>query len=394
MSPESIFVELECACLTKDGESVCGDEFQCMRLNNEERTIAVLSDGLGSGIKASLLANMTSTMALSFVRSNMDILQSAETIMDTLPVCEVRKISYATFTIFDVLIGGSTRVVEMGNPPFIHLRNNCDLNCERRVLVSDRWPDRQMEVSQLKVVAGDRLIAFSDGVTQAGLGRVGNKFGWRREGALEFIQGLVTADPAISARELSQAVVTAARRFNHDGKCHDDTSCMVMYLRRPRWLRLLSGPPFHEKNDADFARLAQTAPGKVIIAGGTTANLISRELQRPVEVDLKLAMKAGKLPPPAKMRDIDLVSEGILTLTETAQRLESGNMSGMPLAAQQMIDLLLDSDVIEMIIGTRVNEAHQDPSLPMDLDIRRNMMRRLKDILESKYRKTVITRYF
>lgn len=394
--PNDVFVEMECFQLCHDGEIVCGDDFLFERLEQENRHLAVLSDGLGSGIKANLLACMTTTMALEFVRSNMDVLLSAETIMDTLPVCEVRRISYATFSIFDLQIGGKSRIIEMDNPPFIHLRNGKDLKVSRQTMVSERWPDRRVQLAEIYAITGDRLIAFSDGVAQAGLGQPGCKFGWRREGALEFIQAEVAKDPAISARELSQRVVYAARNHNKDNRCIDDISCMVIYLRKPRRLRLLTGPPFRPESDAAYAELVRDFDGKIILSGGTTANIVSRELKRPIDVDMKLVMKAGTLPPPARMAGVDLVSEGILTLTDVVQRLEADPplTTPVPLAAKQMIDLFRESDEIEFIVGTKVNEAHQDPSLPMDLEIRRNIVRRLKSVLENKYRKRVLMRYF
>ena len=204
--PNDVFVEMECFQLCHDGEIVCGDDFLFERIEQENRHLAVLSDGLGSGIKANLLACMTTTMALEFVRSNMDVLLSAETIMDTLPVCEVRRISYATFSIFDLQIGGKSRIIEMDNPPFIHLRNGKDLKVSRQSMVSDRWPDRRVQLAEIYAITGDRLIAFSDGVAQAGLGQPGCKFGWRREGALEFIQAEVAKDPAISDGQLLHGV--------------------------------------------------------------------------------------------------------------------------------------------------------------------------------------------
>lgn len=162
----------------------------------------MLSDGLGSGIKANLLASMTTTMAMKFIRSDMDVLQSAEIIMDTLPVCEIRKISYATFTVFDLQIGGKSRIIEMDNPPFIHLRNNKDLQVKRQSMVSERWPDRRVQLAELYAITGDRLIAFSDGVTQAGLGQPGYKFGWRREG----VPRLYPAEGLRSARIFRRAI--------------------------------------------------------------------------------------------------------------------------------------------------------------------------------------------
>ena len=394
--PNDVFVEMECFQLCHDGEIVCGDDFLFERIEQENRHLAVLSDGLGSGIKANLLACMTTTMALEFVRSNMDVLLSAETIMDTLPVCEVRRISYATFSIFDLQIGGKSRIIEMDNPPFIHLRNGKDLKVSRQSMVSDRWPDRRVQLAEIYAITGDRLIAFSDGVAQAGLGQPGCKCGWRREGALEFIQAEVAKDPAISARELSQRVVYAARNHNKDNRCIDDISCMVIYLRKPRRLRLLTGPPFRPESDAAYAELVRNFDGKIILSGGTTANIVSRELKRPIDVDMKLVMKAGNLPPPARMEGVDLVSEGILTLTDVVQRLEADPplSTPEPLVSKQMIELFRESDEIEFIVGTKVNEAHQDPSLPMDLEIRRNIVRRLKTVLENKYRKRVLMRYF
>ncbi len=394
--PNDVFVEMECFQLCHDGEIVCGDDFLFERLEQENRHLAVLSDGLGSGIKANLLACMTTTMALEFVRSNMDVLLSAEIIMDTLPVCEVRRISYATFSIFDLQIGGKSRIIEMDNPPFIHLRNGKDLKVSRQSMVSERWPDRRVQLAEIYAITGDRLIAFSDGVAQAGLGQPGCKFGWRREGALEFIQAEVAKDPAISARELSQRVVYAARNHNKDNRCIDDISCMVIYLRKPRRLRLLTGPPFRPESDTAYAELVRNFDGKIILSGGTTANIVSRELKRPIDVDMKLVMKAGNLPPPARMEGVDLVSEGILTLTDVVQRLEADPplTTPVPLAAKQMVDLFRESDEIEFVVGTKVNEAHQDPSLPMDLEIRRNIVRRLKTVLENKYRKRVLMRYF
>ena len=207
MNGDETFIEIECSQSIKTGESVCGDAFKTVRLDDENRHIAVLSDGLGSGIKACLLASMTTTMALEFIRKNMDVLPSAEIIMDTLPVCELRKISYATFSIFDILSGGKVRVIEMDNPKFIHLRNGKDVQWEAKTMVSEKWPDRKLGVTEFKAIAGDRIICFSDGVSQAGLGSPENKFGWRRDGALKFIQDVIAKEPSVSARELARSIL-------------------------------------------------------------------------------------------------------------------------------------------------------------------------------------------
>jgi hypothetical protein len=62
-------------------------------------------------------------------------------------------------------------------------------------------------------------------------------------------------------------------------------------------------------------------------------------------------------------------------------------------AATQLVEILCDSDVIQFVIGTRVNGAHQDPALPIDLEIRRNIIKRIQAVLVDRYRKKVSVEY-
>lgn len=389
-SPEQ-HVEIDFYQETKHGESVCGDNFKFVRLENENRYIVVLSDGLGSGIKASLLANMTTTMALKFIGCNMDIIQSAETIMDTLPICEFRKISYATFTIVDTCADGFTRVIEMGNPEYIHMRDGKDMVHEKKMLVSANWPDRQVFISEFKILPEDRLIICSDGVTQSGLGTQANKFGWRRKGCYEFAREKVDYHPDLSARDLSKMIVAQARIKNKAQVCTDDTSCAVIYFRTPRKMMLVTGPPFREKDDSSFARLMENFEGRKVICGGTTAQIIARELGRKIKTDWR-QYNSG-LPPPSKMDGVDMITEGILTLTETARYMESGEKLQTAEIVRQLVEIFHESDIINIVAGTKVNEAHQDPKLPVDLEIRRNIIKRIKVYLETNLLKKVNIQY-
>ncbi len=389
-----IFVEMECFQFTKTGQNACGDDYQLLTLEKENRSIAVLSDGLGSGIKAHLLANMTTTMGLHFLKNNRDILRSVETMMDSLPICEVRKISYATFSMADLRLDGITRIVEMGNPQYIQLRGDVEIPAQKhRQIVSSRWPDRAVDCYETRMEPGDRLIIASDGVTQAGMGHAPCKFGWQRSGELEFVREMVRRNPDISASELARLTALQAASLNPE-KIADDISCMVIYLRRPRLLRIITGPPFRKEHDARFAALAESGADSVVICGGTTASIIGRELHKSTAIDLQAVTGQDELPPPGEMPGVGVVTEGILTLSKVCSLMESGALENIPRAARAIINLVNDHDRIEFIVGTKVNEAHQDPNLPLELELRRNIVKRLSGILSGKYRKSVVTKYF
>jgi hypothetical protein len=352
--------------------------------------IAVLSDGLGSGIKANILANMTATMALRFVEANRDILSASQIIMDALPVCQVRKISYATFTIVDAALHGRTRIVEQGNPQSLLIRGGRQVALKSRVVSTPGWQERELSLSEFVSEPEDRLIVFSDGVSQAGLGSPEWKLGWRVQGCRDYILRQVKADPLISARKLCRLVVNEALRKEPEGRALDDISCAVFYFRRPRRSLVLTGPAFDSARDREVAAYLDGFAGRRVVCGGTTANIVARELGR--EVKTELPKRGCDLPPTSSMSGLDLVTEGILTLTRAAQYLET-SLGTNDDPASRLAALLIDSDQIEFLVGTRINEAHQDPKLPIDLEIRRNIIKRICKILEQRYLKETSIQY-
>ncbi len=391
-----LFVEMESFQFTKTGQAACGDDIQIKVLKDENRYLAVLSDGLGSGVKAHVLANMTTTMALRYLQSNMDTLQSVETIMDSLPVCEVRKISYSTFSMIDLRLGGITRIVEMGNPQYIQLRGTEEIQpLKHETIVSKHWPDRQVECYELKMEPGDRLIVSSDGVTQSGLGEGPQyRFGWRRSGEMTYARERIASNPEISSYSLARSIAYQAYGISKN-TCKDDISCMVIYMRKPRVMRLLTGPPFHKDHDIDFAKRADLGEDHTIVCGGTTANILERIIGRKVEIDISKLKRDDKLPPAGRLPGVAMVTEGILTLTRVCKALENSEPTdNLPATARKIIEMMRQHDKIEFVVGTKVNEAHQDPSLPQDLELRRGIIRRISAALNQKFRKETEITFF
>ena len=385
MTGES-FIDVDCCQQAKHGQVVAGDVFLSRKIKAEGRVISVLSDGLGSGVKAGVLANLTATMALRYTTAFVDVRKSAKTIMDTLPVCEQRKISYSTFTIVDLDEDGKTRVIEHGNPPLILLRGQCPVPIERASLTLEAWKDRVIYYSEFDTQLGDRIVFFSDGVSQSGLGRAGLPLGWGSDRVTSFLLRQVSADNEISAGELSHRLVGEA--VVNDGQAaKDDISCGVIYYRRPRRLLVITGPPFSRERDGELAGRVQTFDGRKVICGGTTAGIVSRLLGR--AVTMSLAQLDPEIPPAAVMEGVDLVTEGTITLAKVGEMLERGSAGELAHKnpATDLISLMLQSDIVEFVVGTRINEAHQDPNVPIELDLRRNIVRKIARLLETRYLK-------
>lgn len=290
-----IFIEVDCFQKNKAGNVVCGDSFMSQKLQDEGRIISVLSDGLGSGIKASVLSTMTVTMAMNYTAMNESILQTALSIINTLPQDMVRKISYSTFCIFDIDYLGNTKVIEYESPAVCLFRNGrlIDIHKEKIAVERNDLENTFLWVSEFKLEKEDRLICYSDGVSQSGMGSPTMPFGWD-EGVKRFIADLLQEHPDISAKETAHKIVLRAER-NDGYKLLDDTSCCVVYRRTPRNLLICLGPPYDGEKDRYLAEKVRDFQGKRVLCGGTTASIVSRELKRPLTVSLDMVDK--ELPP-------------------------------------------------------------------------------------------------
>jgi len=256
----------------------------------------VLSDGMGHGVKASVLATLTATMAINFTREHKEPEKTAEIIMKTLPVCSERKMNYSTFTIIDIEQNGKTTILEYENPECKIIRDKKIFIPEAKniTLTSENNCGKKIRVLSFNPVKGDRILFCTDGIAQSGMGTPRFPFGWGIDNVARYSIDMIKQSPQISARTLASKVLNMA--YRNDGfVSKDDSSCGIIYYREPRELLICTGPPYNKEDDSKLAGEVKAFKGKKIVMGATTGDIISRELDLKIEDVFKF--EDPELPP-------------------------------------------------------------------------------------------------
>lgn len=367
-------------------KKVCSGDIFLSERQPDGSVVAVLTDGLGSGQQANVCASLTATMAMEYMRAKIGLRRAATLIMDALPICPQRHITYSTFTMVHAFPEGEVRLIEYENPPAVLLRGTEVTDIPRTTYALPRWNGRHLSYATFQMQRGDRLFFCSDGITQAGLGEEGTPFGQGLERVIPWLQEAISIVEDVDAHVLCKGAADRATRLD-GGRAGDDTTAAMLHFRKPRITQMLTGCPFDQAYDATFAALA-TQPGvKTIISGGSTSDLVARELNRPIETPLTAL--DPEVPAGSEIPGIELVTEGCVTLSKVIDLLRHPGPDARVNPATKMRDLLLASDRILIDVGTAINPAHQDPNLPVSLDIRRNIIKELASVLKINYVKDV-----
>jgi len=363
--------------LRRHGEELCGDSF-AVSLHSASVTLA-LSDGLGSGVKANILSTLTTRIAMHLLENDVPLDEVVETLSKTLPVCEVRKLAYSTFAIAQFFGDGHARMVEFDAPPAILLRGRKLFSFPYRERVIG---DKTIRESVLALELGDWAVFVSDGVLNAGIGGR-YPLGWGWEQTTRFLEE--HAHPELSAQELADKLAETVGEL-YAGTPGDDVSIVVIRARRKRVATVLTGPAADRSADEALVSRFMKRRGQHIVCGGTTAKIVSRQLGQPLEVDLE-TMKPD-VPALGRMANIDLVTEGILTLTRVKELLHSGTgkdaVQFQTDGAAALLRSLLDVDHVHFIVGMAKNPAHQNPDLPVELGIKLAVAREIAEDLRKR----------
>jgi len=383
-------IEVDLHQLNRHGQVVCGDVFHSKQIRAEGRSILVLSDGIGHGVKANVLATLTASMALNYTSFHTKPEVAANIFMRALPKSLDGKESYATFTIIEIEDAGLVRIINYDNPRSILFRKGQLFN-PKEIQIPIRGEENAgkiLRIREFTPMLEDRIIFMTDGITQSGLGSAKFPTGWGLDDIARFAENQIAREYEISATKLARKILNQAS-MNDSFEIRDDASCGVIYFRQPREFMLITGPPFYKIKDADFVQRIREFPGKKIICGGTTAEIIARELN--IDINIQHRFSEKSLPPAAKMEGFEIVTEGILTLGRVEEILENYN-SDMRLGdspPEEVVKLLTQHDIIHIIVGTRINWAHQDPDQPVELEIRKFVVKRIVRLLETRFFKKI-----
>ncbi len=356
-------------------EEVCGDHVEIIKQNGS--TIIVLSDGLGSGIKANILATLTSKIAVGLFNKDLPLKEIIETIIDTLPICEKRGIAYSTLAVLIINEDGNARLIEMDTPFAFYYRNDMIKKIDKKKI---NIRGKTIYESNLKMGLNDRIFLASDGVVHAGIGGLLD-FGLGWEGTARHLEELSKRNT--SMEYIIEHMLNICKAY-YFGKPADDITLIGLQFRRKHNLTILTGPPQNEKDDRVVANKLINATGKKAICGGTTAQIASRELGLELKCDLDYFDK--DVPPVGHLEGIDIVTDGLLTLNKVLDYLRDYKQGEMfPKGrdgATCLMQMLLNSDRINLIVGRSMNESHQSLNLPLELGIRSQIVDRIANNLK------------
>ncbi|ADL05927.1 SpoIIE family protein phosphatase [Lacrimispora saccharolytica] len=391
-----VTVDVAYKSLNKFKEVLCGDKVEL--LQTEDSNIMILADGMGSGVKANILATMTSKILGTMFLNGATLEECVETIVETLPVCQVRQVAYSTFSILQVFHDGEAYLVEFDNPGCIFIRDGNLVSIPKNTRMIR---DKSINEYRFRVKKGDALILMSDGTIHAGVGRLLN-FGWLWDDIAAY--AVKQYRLTISAVRLA-AVLSRACDELYQYQPGDDTTVAVMRIIDRKPVHLMTGPPRNPEDDSgmvkDFLEGDDTV--KKIVCGGTSANIVSRVTDHKLTVSLDY--NDPDIPPIAHIDGIELVTEGVLTLNRVLKLLrryvknesvteefflELDKPNGASMVAKMIIE---DCTELQLYVGKAINSAYQNPGLPFDLGIRQNLVEQLKHVVEEMGKRVTVTYY-
>lgn len=387
----NLCADIGCKSINHYGEELCGDHVEIVN-PNDNSMIIVLADGLGSGVKASILSTLTSKIISTMLAAGLPLEECVSTIAQTLPICSVRGVAYSTFTVINIINNDTAQIIQYDNPQAIFLRDGSDFDYPKTEMTID---GKKIYKSDIKLKENDLIVAMSDGCPHAGIG-ISYNFGWKREDITDYVETVFCG--GYNAKTIATMLIDECYTL-YGGEPGDDATACVIRIRKRNPMNLLFGPPADRDDNDRMMSLFFSKEGKHIICGGTTSTIAAKYLGKEIKPSLNFE---SDLPPTAEIEGVDLVTEGVITVNrvvEYAKDFISDNENyekwemGHDGAAQISRMLFEDATDINFFVGKAVNPAHQNPDLPINFNIKMNLVKELSECLK-KMGKRIKVSYF
>jgi len=376
-----IFCDIGICSENKQGEQLCGDYVEVVNLEDNSKII-VLADGMGSGVKASILSILTSKILSTMMANNLSIEECVNTMIETLPICKVREIAYSTFSIVHVHENQVADIIQYDNPHLILLRNGKHYNYPKIIEIIK---DRKIYKSQIQLKENDILILMSDGVLYASEGKILD-LNWHREEIIHFLE--LTQDIDFSAKTISAMLLNESLSHYGNNPSDDISVCTIKICKR-KSLNLLIGPPENPEDVNKMMRFFFSRDGYHIVCGGTTSKLVAAYLDKPLQ--MKQAYMNESLPPTATIDGVDIVSEGTITIAQVLAYVIDYNDKNHLYSewtykkdgASQIVRLLIEkASDITFFVGRAENPAHRYSEEKITFQHKMKLIENLKEHLE------------
>ncbi len=347
---EYLHVEIVSASNSKRPDTVSGDAFRSYRTPGA--TVVILADGIGSGVKANIYANMAISRLERLLSDGFSLRRAFSSLVKTMHEARGTEMPYAVFTVVRILNNGETTILAYEMPESLFIGRHSASVLKRRNFTHG---SDVISETNLFLEPGEGLLLYSDGITLAGIGTT-TILGWSSNEICRHVNSLFSAGE--QKIMLAKRVHAQARKLW--GKtCGDDCTVIGALCRPGKVATIFSGPPLDKTQDTKVVEAFLALPGLKIVCGATTAQIVARHLSQKVQVNTSDSSLIA--PPGYSLTGIDLVTEGAITLNQLFNIFDASPLDfEAESSVTRLYDALIDADRVNFIVGKSQNVGHAD----------------------------------
>ena len=382
MSSDYIHVDIETVQSSKKNGMPCGDVISHRRMG--AGTLVICADGLGSGIRAHIGAQMCVARMFESVIQGFSLRKAFSKVATTMQQSRDPGKPFAAFSVARIRPDGNATVLSYDAPaPILVGRHGASALANRPFSL----PGGLAIESNCQLDVDEGILLMSDGITQAGIG-YGPSTEWQTEGVVRLVseclaanldltliphrihqealqrwRGMFADQPQRMATRFSPFAKqgTAATTMSSRSDYGDDCSVVLAHCRNGQTLNIFTGPPCDREIDHETVRQFLALPGIKVVCGGTTAQIVAKYLNEPLQVEQEPTSTIA--PPRYAIHGVDLVTEGAITLNQMYNIMdEDVSKLSENSGVTELRLLLIVADRVNFVVGMAENNANNDIS--------------------------------